>query len=45
LYNEVRSLQGRYYFGTTPMQKFGDAIRIVREKSMLGLVQAHKPAA
>jgi transposase InsO family protein len=36
-YNEVRSHQGRYCFGKTPMQTFLDAIPIAREKSLLDL--------
>jgi len=44
-YNEVRSHQGRYCFGKTPMQTFLDAIPIAREKSLLDLAPDHQPAA
>jgi Integrase core domain len=44
-YNEVRSHQGRYCFGKTPMQTFLDAIPIAREKSLIDLAPDHQPAA
>lgn len=34
-YNEVRTHQGRYCFGKTPMQTFLDAVPLAREKSLL----------
>jgi hypothetical protein len=36
-YNEVRSHQGRYCFGKTPLQTFLDATPLAREKSLLDL--------
>jgi hypothetical protein len=44
-YNEVRSHQGRYCFGKTPLQTFLDAIPIAKEKSLLDLAPDHQPAA
>ena len=44
-YNEVRTHQGRYCFGKTPMQTFDSAISIAREKSLLDLADAHQPTA
>lgn len=36
-YNEIRSHQGRYCFGKTPLQTFFDAAPLAREKSLLDL--------
>jgi len=44
-YNKVRTHQGRYCFGKTPMQTFDSAIPIAREKSLLDLAEAHQPTA
>jgi hypothetical protein len=44
-YNEVRTHQGRYCFGNTPMQTFDAAIPIAREKSLLDLAKATQPTA
>lgn len=44
-YNEVRTHQGRYCFGNTPMQTFNAAIAIAREKSLLNLAEATQPTA
>ncbi len=44
-YNEVRTHQGRYCFGKTPMQTFDAAIPIAREKSLLDLAEATRPTA
>ena len=44
-YNEVRSHQGRYCFGKTPMQTFLDATPLAREKSLLDLEADRRPAA
>jgi hypothetical protein len=45
LYNEVRTHQGRYCFGKTPMQTFDDAIHVAREKSLLDYAEADQPTA
>ena len=44
-YNEVRSHQGRYCFGKTPMQTFLDATPLAREKSFLNLEADHRTTA
>jgi transposase InsO family protein len=44
-YNEVRTHQGRYCFGRTPMQTFTEARHIAREKSRLDYQQANQPTA
>jgi transposase InsO family protein len=44
-YNEVRTHQGRYCFGRTPMQTFNEARHIAREKSLLDYPQAQQPVA
>lgn len=44
-YNEVRTHQGRYCFGRTPMQTFKEARHIAREKSLLDYPQANQPVA
>jgi len=43
-YNELRSHQGRYCFGKTPLQTFLDAIPIAKEKSLIDLA-AEQPSA
>jgi hypothetical protein len=45
LYNEVRTHQGRYCFGRTPMQTFTEARHIAREKSLLDYPEANQPTA
>ena len=44
-YNEVRTHQGRYCFGRTPMQTFTEARNIAREKSLLDYPEANQPTA
>lgn len=44
-YNEVRSHQGRFCFGKTPMQTFLDATPLAREKSLLDPEAVHATAA
>jgi transposase InsO family protein len=44
-YNQVRTHQGRYCFGKTPMQTFIDATSIAREKSFLSEVPNEQPTA
>ena len=44
-YNEVRTHQGRYCFGRTPMQTFTEARHIAREKSLLDYPEANQPTA
>ena len=44
-YNEVRTHQGRYCFGRTPMQTFTEARHIAREKSLLDYSEANQPTA
>jgi transposase InsO family protein len=44
-YNEVRTHQGRYCFGRTPMQAFTEARHIAREKSLLDYPEANQPTA
>lgn len=44
-YNEVRSHQGRFCFGKTPMKTFLDAIPLAREKTSLDLEAVHATAA
>jgi len=44
-YNEVRTHQGRYCFGRTPMQTFTEARHIAREKSLLDYSEANQPMA
>jgi len=43
-YNELRSHQGRYCFGKTPLQTFLDAIPIAKEKSLID-IEAEQPSA
>ena len=43
-YNELRSHQGKYCFGKTPLQTFLDAIPIAKEKSLIDL-EAEQPSA
>ena len=45
LYNDVRTHQGRYCFGRTPMQTFTEARHIAREKSLLDYPEANQPTA
>jgi transposase InsO family protein len=42
-YNEVRTHQGRYCFGRTPMQTFTEARHIAREKSLLDYPEVNQP--
>ena len=44
-YNELRSHQGRYCFGKTPLQTFLDAIPIAKEKSLIDIEAEHPSAA
>jgi transposase InsO family protein len=44
-YNDVRTHQGRYCFGRTPMQTFTEARHIAREKSLLDYPEANQPTA
>jgi len=44
-YNQVRTHQGRYCFGRTPMQTFIEARNIAREKSLLDYQPEMIPAA
>ncbi len=44
-YNQLRTHQGRYCFGKTPMQTFIDATSIAREKSFLSEVPNEQPTA
>ena len=44
-YNEVRTHQGRYCLGRTPMQTFTEARHIAREKSLLDYSEANQPTA
>ena len=44
-YNEVRTHQGRYCFGRTPMQTFTEARPIAREKSFLDYPEANQLTA
>ncbi len=44
-YNEVRTHQGRYCFGNTPMQTFLGARNLAREKSFLDPATAEQPTA
>jgi transposase InsO family protein len=44
-YNEARTHQGRYCFGSTPMQTFLRARNLAREKSFLDHAAAEQPTA
>jgi len=43
-YNEVRTHQGRYCFGKTPMQTFLDAKQIAQDKQIGGQMPHHMAA-